>query len=177
MFDTATNKDFERNVSDPIQWMNMAIKHLHVAKHCGDEFFNQRKIRPKLTEDDLLKEMAFLESKMIHLGFCVENAIKAAFIKLNPDKLSDTRIPIWGGGKGGHNLTGLLSEIDSELSDQYEDMLFRFETFILWAGRYPTPVTVDKYLEAVKKKLISMTTSDVSRTEKLLQTLKNIIND
>jgi len=103
------------------------------------------------------KMEAFEEFNLYEVGFflmalSVENLLKAIWTGKNHTRING----ITNIGKdlpklANHNLTCLARSAELSMTDNENALLAALSECIVWSGRYPTPIKVEKYGEAITK--------------------------
>ena len=161
MFYEVFNKpdDYRDYARDPSVW----LKASRLQRRAGDQLWSTfSQLYQKIGGDDeeLNEEArACAMGSMLHYGFAVENAAKAALISRDPEILRGGRImPMAFAKGGGHDIPGLvqkalehapLSDAEKVLVKRCEstELLRRLLAFVIWASRYPVPLEVGRMQE------------------------------
>jgi DNA-binding cell septation regulator SpoVG len=162
-----TAEDFE-------SWILQSRKHKFIADLSWDEFFRLQKI-PMSHADDSLRMVAMLESTMMNWGFSIENAIKGVLVAKEPKIVTNGQIKkiVWGINRGtGHEISQMVQFHYPDLYPEVKDLLERAETFVIWAGRYPTPLKEDWFRKAISSQRLAMKIADKESFESLRLTLE-----
>ena len=121
-----------------------------------------------------VETLGVVNSTLLLLGFAFENLIKGVKIAQNPNLVDRDRFDIkpWRKADAGHGITTLAKSLVTLTSDE-EELLNRLQESILWAGRFPIPLTSGRYHDShspVNKHQFS--TTDFEVAERLFERLE-----
>ncbi len=113
-----------------------------------------------------VETLGVVNSTLLLLGLAFENLIKGVKIAENPNLVDRDRfdIKLWRRDDGGHGITTLAKSLVTLTSDE-EELLNRLQESILWAGRFPIPLTSGRYHDShspVNKHQLSTADFDVA---------------
>jgi hypothetical protein len=93
-----------------------------------------------------IETLGVVSSAMLLLGLAFENLIKGVKVAENPNLVGQDRFNIssWRRNDAGHGIKALAQSVVTLTSDE-EELLDRLQESILWAGRFPIPLTSNRY--------------------------------
>lgn len=106
---------------------------------------------------------------MMHQGFSIENAAKGVVVAKLPTIIAGNRLDssVWRAKGTGHEISAIIRGIDEDLYVAAGDLLDRAQEFVIWAGRYPTPMKRESYCAAISAQRLSMRSTDFKAFESL----------
>ena len=130
-----------------------------------------------------VETLGVVNSTLLLLGLAFENLIKGVKIAQNPNLVDQDRfdIRLWRREDGGHGITTLAKSLLT-LTSYEEELLDRLQEHILWAGRFPIPLTSVRYHDShspINKHQLSTADFDVAnrlfdRLEKELMRFRSV---
>ena len=168
-------RDFSEAADDFESWISQSKKHRFIAEMCWAEFLNLIDRKPSHS-DDSLRQVAMLEGTMMHQGFSIENAAKGVIVARSSTIIIGNRInsSAWEAKGTGHEISAIIRSIDESLYLAAGDLLDRAQEFVIWAGRYPTPMKRESYEAAINAKRLSMKSTDTQAFETLHDALTKL---
>jgi hypothetical protein len=135
----------------PYDWLEKARTLRQASDHLFIRFEEEMRVYEEAYFDSSFElEPPDGSALALLLGFAIENLLKGLYVSTqkiaNPRKLSDL------GRVSRHELLDIAKEVAGKLGEQLStrdlDILAAVEQTILWRGRYPTPIHVDKLISS-----------------------------
>lgn len=168
-----TMRTFTETAQDFESWILQSKKHFFIAEMAWNEFWEARDFSKK-TDMDSLRQVALIECAMMHWGFSIENSAKGVLVAKDPTIISDGKISKISWGDTGHEISEIVKLVKEKLDSKEIDLLDRAQSFIIWAGRYPTPMKEVNYIKDKSNHKLSMSSSDKDTYEKLHSNLEQL---
>lgn len=151
---------------DPYSWLGQA-KQLRLAANailpCWEAALLRRPSEPGTQE----KMLAYSEAFMMLTGLAFENLFKGILYGRNPEhSLAKS--------DGGHGIVKMASGISS-LAVREQNLLERLKLYLIWAGRYPLPMKVEKFISSQGQ--VSIRTDDPLQIDQLFNRFAQILSD
>lgn len=108
--------------------------------------FMPRSFGRRQSREDSSIRVQLVSVYMMLASFALEVLAKAAIIRSEPDRVTDSGVKPWR--QLGHDVPSLLSLANIELSETEADLATRLSTFGQWGGRYPVPM---KFVNTVER--------------------------
>ena len=119
--------------------------------------------------------LALLKSFMLLTGTAIENLIKGILVGRNPSIVSREVIELLR--RKGHGISEGAKKVISVSNSEYE-LLRRLEEYLVWAGRYPMPLTSAVFLNSqTPENLRSFSWADFELIDKLFDRLAEILDN
>jgi hypothetical protein len=116
-----------------------------------------------------------MRTYMMLMGFAFENLAKAVLITRDHSIVSSTQLGKWPTGRGGHGFVKLIRSILGKLSPDEENLLLRLEEYVVWAGRYPIPKSLQGYKAAEEGRRFTLAGTDVKLVEDMFSRLERLV--
>ncbi len=168
--------NFAQKAADYKMWARSAYRLLLSAKQIENKKLKLSKYNHRLSF--YLEDIYFMLC-----GFAIENLLKAAIVKSNPQHIRDEAIRDKKLPKilNGHRLNILAQKASISFSVEQIELLQRIEDILVWAGRYPLPLKPELdqpelWTTAHNTSLLRiMDLSDFRETKKLINYIKKQI--
>jgi hypothetical protein len=173
MSSTHSEELFETIGKDAQSWLEQA-RELKVVADAILPMLQAALCTPPALPGTQEKRFAFLHSYMLLTGLAFENLTKGILIGRDPTLVS--RAKIKGGimGRGGHGIADRAGKIIT-LTTNESSFLKRTEEYLVWAGRYPLPMTSGHFLNSKKNKLLSFCDGDPRLANTLFEKVTTIL--
>lgn len=155
------NLTFDRANKNCAAWFVMANSLLHSALSLRTISFKAKielqdieggYVEPGYRTERILKDRLIVKQATMLFGFAIENALKGLWIeKFKID--SETPVDRLPEKIKNHNLESLAEDVNISLNKNERKVLNQLTESILWAGRYPIPINVNRYQEHFKSRL------------------------
>jgi hypothetical protein len=166
---------FEIISKDPHSWLGQAQEMKIVADLILIALKGELTIPPTYPETQK-KRLAYSGSYMLFTGLAFENLLKGIFIGRNPELVVNGKIQSDILGEKGHGIAEGAKRI-IELSQQEAKLLARIQEYLIWAGRYPLPLKLNRFLNSEDQNLRSFRTDDPLVIDRLFKRLVEILKN
>ena len=156
------NQDFGklllRHADDPLLWRESAIELKMAADALLPHYVDAAREEPSIPGSHQRK-FAFFHGHKILIGLAIETAIKGLLVTKTPLTLKPKKkkgqaeaiTPVLE--KGGHGILKGAVDCRVPLSADETNALTRLEEFLIWAAKYPVPLSADVLEKAEIKQL------------------------
>jgi hypothetical protein len=120
------------------------------------------------------KRFAYIHSYMLLNGLAFENVLKGIFIGRDPALATREKISRGILTRGGHGIADGARRILT-LTDSQIGLLKRIEEYLVWAGRYPLPLTSDAYKNSEEQQSRSYHSKDRDSINRLFDRLAAVL--
>lgn len=162
----AATELFELIHQDAHSWLGQA-KQLRLAANALLPHWEAALLGRPSEPDIQTKMLAYSEAYMMLNGLAFENLFKGILYGRDPKRNLKKR-------DGGHGIVEMAKEI-SCLTDGEQKLLERLKYYLVWAGRYPIPMTVQKFDDSQGK--VSIRTDDPFAIDQLFDRFAQILAD
>lgn len=113
---------------------------------------------------------AYFHGYLILVGLAIENALKGLLIGDNPSLVSPAGVSKTILGRGGHGIRRGMDQYVT-LTGEESEVVTRLEEFLVWAAKYPVPISVDTLKNAESNSLRMHTSSDPETLDRVFSKL------
>ena len=157
---------FESIHQDSYSWLRQA-KQLRLAANAILPCWEAALLRRRSEPDTQEKMLAYSEAFMMLTGLAFENLFKGILYGRNPEhSLAKS--------EGGHGIVKMAEGISSLVARE-QDLLERLKLYLVWAGRYPLPKNVEKFISSWGQ--VSILTDDPLVIDQLFDRFAQILSD
>jgi len=135
-------------VTDPEAWGRESRMQLYLGDLLWQQFASLRSL-PTKNQKQMEEEVASLAGAMLHWGYAIENAAKAALVSVDPNVAIDGKVKV-------HKLNDLVERSLGTQGAPVKDVLNRLTEYVVWAGKYQAPLFEKAFERAEKGKLQSV---------------------
>lgn len=148
------DSEFYQLVSkDSMSWLDNSEK----LKFSGDIILQELQIRINPFLDGICdysneeEIMGLWNSYFLLIGFALENLIKGLSVEKHREAIDYTEIfqSYWQQHAKGHGISNIAKDNIDNLTDEEIAILEKLEIYLVWAGRYPTAQTQNRYIKEV----------------------------
>jgi len=162
-------KQLQAHGSDPLLWREQAIEMKIAADALVPHYYLAIKER-KPQRESQQRMFGFFHGYVILIGLAIENALKGLRISEDPSLVTPEKVGKGILGRGGHGIREGLRRYVS-LDAEEIDAVTRLEEFLVWAAKYPVPITVGTLENAETKVLRSHISTDPETLNRVLARL------
>ncbi len=156
LYEQLKARQFEAGARYPISWKSVSLTLKHAADRLYDLYhdatirFLEELVKSERVEGSRILEGQELEDYrdgqlisvyFLLMGYAIENLLKAILMIQHPEyfkpdqKLVDIQ---------SHDLAGLCSRCKIDVQQDETNLLKKLTTYILWQGKYPIPLELEK---------------------------------
>lgn len=172
------DSEFYNTVSrDSMSWIDNSEKLKFSADLIQKEF--QKLIKPFLNgQSDYTNEeeiIALWNSYFLLVGFALENLIKGLSVENHREAKDFNEIYnlYWKDYKSGHGISRIAKDNLNNLTDKELGLLEKLEIYIVWAGRYPNPISKSEKEFIIDKCNLRYITTDYEIINSLFLKIKD----
>ena len=133
---TAAEDDFDAYAGSPETWGLAARRNWHVAQL----LLEQAEVSARTDPGNWERFSGLKHAGYLHAGLALENAAKRIIVARTSDVVSGGRIRKDAFGSRAHAVVELLELLEWPLSPRERTLAAKLEQFVVWAGKYASPL-------------------------------------